>query len=78
MGADRAILVRSDEALDPLSVARTFLKLVERENPELVLLGKQAIDGDNNQTGQMLAALWDRPASDVRVQARARRRDRRR
>ena len=61
MGADRAILVRTDDALDPLSVARTLLSLVERENPELVLLGKQAIDGDNNQTGQMLAALWDRP-----------------
>lgn len=61
MGADRAILVQSDASLEPLTAARTFLKLVEQESPRLVLLGKQAIDGDNNQTGQMLAALWDRP-----------------
>ena len=61
MGADRAILVRSDEAVDPLTSARVFLALAERESPEIVLLGKQAIDGDNNQTGQMLAALWNRP-----------------
>lgn len=61
MGADRAILVLTDVAVDPLSGAQAFLKLVERENPSLVLLGKQAIDDDNNQTGQMLAALWDRP-----------------
>src|SRR5690625_292493 len=61
MGADRAILVQSDAELEPLAVARAFLELVEREAPDLVLLGKQAIDGDNNQTGQMLAALWDRP-----------------
>ena len=61
MGADRAILVETDAPVDPLTVARIFLALVERENPELVLLGKQAIDNDNNQTGQMLAALWQRP-----------------
>lgn len=61
MGADRAILVESDAALDQLTVARIFLALVNREQPDLVLLGKQAIDNDNNQTGQMLAALWDRP-----------------
>ncbi len=61
MGADRAILVETTEPLDPLTIARTFLALVERENPGLVLLGKQAIDNDNNQTGQMLAALWGRP-----------------
>ena len=61
MGADRAILVETGDALEPLAVARVLLKLIERENPELVILGKQAIDDDCNQTGQMLAALWDRP-----------------
>lgn len=61
MGADRALLVETDSAVDQLTVARIFLALVNRENPELVLLGKQAIDNDNNQTGQMLAALWQRP-----------------
>jgi electron transfer flavoprotein beta subunit len=61
MGADRAILVDTAEAVEPLDAARVFLKLVEREQPFLVILGKQAIDDDNNQTGQMLAALWDRP-----------------
>ena len=53
-----AILVESAEPLDPLTTARVFLSLIERESPGLVLLGKQAIDNDNNQTGQMLAALW--------------------
>jgi electron transfer flavoprotein beta subunit len=61
MGADRALLVESTAAAEPLDVARVFLKLVEREQPFLVILGKQAIDDDNNQTGQMLAALWNRP-----------------
>jgi len=61
MGADRAILVKSTGALQPLALARVFLKIIEREDPGLVLLGKQAIDDDNSQTGQMLAALWDRP-----------------
>ncbi|MEX2496273.1 MAG: electron transfer flavoprotein subunit beta/FixA family protein [Woeseia sp.] len=61
MGADRAILVETDGPLDQLSVAGIFLALVNKEKPDLVLLGKQAIDNDNNQTGQMLAALWDRP-----------------
>ena len=61
MGADRAILVTTDGQIDQLTVARVFLALVEREKPDLVLLGKQAIDNDNNQTGQMLAALWERP-----------------
>jgi len=61
MGADRAILVKSSGSLQPLALARVFLKIIERENPGLVLLGKQAIDDDNSQTGQMLAALWDRP-----------------
>jgi electron transfer flavoprotein beta subunit len=61
MGADRAILVQTDTALQPLSVARVFRALVEREAPGLVLLGKQAIDDDNSQTAQMLSALWGRP-----------------
>jgi electron transfer flavoprotein beta subunit len=61
MGADRAILVKSDQPLEPPAVARVFLKLIEREGPLLVILGKQAIDDDAGQTGQMLAALWDRP-----------------
>ena len=61
MGGDRAIHVRTDQPLGPLAVAKTLLALVQREQPDLVLLGKQAIDDDNNQTGQMLAALWGRP-----------------
>ncbi len=61
MGADRAILVETDQAADPLTAARILLALVEKEDPGMVLLGKQAIDNDNNQTGQMLAALWGRP-----------------
>jgi electron transfer flavoprotein beta subunit len=61
MGADRAIQVKTGTSLQPLSVARAFLKIIEREQPGLVILGKQAIDDDNSQTGQMLAALWDRP-----------------
>jgi electron transfer flavoprotein beta subunit len=61
MGADRAIQVDTAEELQPLSVARALLKLIEQEQPGLVLLGKQAIDDDNSQTCQMLAALWDRP-----------------
>ena len=61
MGADRAILIQSDGKADPLTSARALLELINRESPGLVLLGKQAIDDDNNQTGQMLAALWERP-----------------
>ena len=61
MGADRAILVKADAAVEPLAVARVLLALAQRETPRLVILGKQAIDDDCNQTGQMLAALWDRP-----------------
>ncbi len=61
MGADRAILVETDEETDPLTSARVLMEIVNREDPGLVLLGKQAIDNDNNQTGQMLAALWGRP-----------------
>jgi electron transfer flavoprotein beta subunit len=61
MGADRAILVQTTGELEPLAAARILHQLVVREDPGLVLLGKQAIDDDSNQTGQMLAALWDRP-----------------
>jgi electron transfer flavoprotein beta subunit len=61
MGADRALLVNHNGALEPLDAAKILLQLVQKEQPLLVLLGKQAIDDDNNQTGQMLAGLWDRP-----------------
>jgi len=61
MGANRAIHVVSDQPVQPLTAARIFLKLVEKEQPDLVILGKQAIDDDSNQTGQMLATLWGRP-----------------
>jgi electron transfer flavoprotein beta subunit len=61
MGADRAILVQTDVAVEPLTAARILLKLIEKESPQIVLLGKQGIDDDNSQTGQMLAALWNRP-----------------
>jgi electron transfer flavoprotein beta subunit len=61
MGANRAIHVVTGEAVQPLTAARVLVKLVEKEQPGIVLLGKQAIDDDCSQTGQMLAALWDRP-----------------
>ena len=61
MGADRAILVQTSAELEPLAAARILHQMIIREQPGLVLLGKQAIDDDCNQTGQMLAALWDRP-----------------
>ena len=57
LGADRAILVETDSLLEPLSIAKALAKVIQAESPQLVILGKQAIDGDNNQTGQMLAAL---------------------
>ncbi len=57
MGADRGILVQTDEEVEPLAVAKILKALVERESPDLVIAGKQAIDDDSNQTGQMLAAL---------------------
>ena len=57
MGADRAILVTSEEKVEPLGVAKILAKIVEEEQPSLIILGKQAIDDDNNQTGQMLAGL---------------------
>ena len=75
MGANRAIHVVTSDAIQPLTAARTLLKLVEKEQPQLVILGKQAIDDDCNQTGQMLAALWKRPqatfASKVEVNGNA-------
>jgi len=61
MGADRAILVETEESVDVLSAARALLEIIKREDPGLVILGKQAIDDDNIQTGQMLATLWGRP-----------------
>ena len=57
LGADRAILVETDVELQPLAVAKLLLAVAQKENPQLVILGKQAIDDDCNQTGQMLAAL---------------------
>ncbi|WP_323761691.1 electron transfer flavoprotein subunit beta/FixA family protein [Maricaulis sp.] len=71
MGADRGILIQTDDAVEPLAVAKLLKAVVDEESPEIVLLGKQAIDGDNNQTGQMLAALLDWPqgtfASEVAI-----------
>ncbi|MBN9575038.1 MAG: electron transfer flavoprotein subunit beta/FixA family protein, partial [Alicycliphilus denitrificans] len=61
IGADRAILVETDAELQPLAVAKLLKALVDKEQPGLVILGKQAIDDDANQTGQMLAALADLP-----------------
>ena len=71
LGADRATLIESDDLLEPLALAKILAKVVEDEKPEIVILGKQAIDGDNNQTGQMLASLLDYPqatnASEVKI-----------
>jgi len=61
MGADRAILVQTDEEVEPLAVAKILAKIAAEEQPQLIILGKQAIDDDNNATGQMLAALLDWP-----------------
>ncbi|UYG08925.1 electron transfer flavoprotein subunit beta/FixA family protein [Halomonas sp. M4R1S46] len=72
LGADRAIHVQTDERVESLGAAKALAKVVEEEQPGLVILGKQAIDSDNNQTGQMLAALTGRPqgtfASAVEVE----------
>lgn len=72
MGADRGILVLTDEELQPLAVAKLLKAVVEKESPQLVILGKQAIDDDSNQTGQMLAAMLDWPqatfASEVQIE----------
>ena len=71
IGADRAILMETDAELQPLAVAKLLKALVDKEQPQIILLGKQAIDDDSNQTGQMLAALADLPqatfASKVEV-----------
>ena len=73
MGADRAILVQTDDAVEPLAVAKILKAVADDEQPGLVILGKQAIDDDANQTGQMLAALMGRPqgtfASKVEIKA---------
>ncbi|MDJ0608440.1 MAG: electron transfer flavoprotein subunit beta/FixA family protein [Kiloniellales bacterium] len=61
MGADRGILIQEDGPLEPLAIAKLLKAVVEKEGPDLVILGKQAIDGDNNQTGQMLSALLGWP-----------------
>ena len=61
MGADRGILIEADASLEPLAIAKILKAIVEREEPGLVILGKQAVDGDNNQTGQMLAGLLGWP-----------------
>ena len=61
MGADRALHVQADGVIEPLVAARALHKLIEKEQPFLVIVGKQAIDDDNSQTGPMLAALWNRP-----------------
>ena len=72
MGADRGILVKTDDTVEPLAVAKILKGIVGEESPELVILGKQAIDDDANQTGQMLAALLDWPqgtfASEVVIE----------
>ena len=72
MGADRAILVQTDDEVEPLAVAKILKAIVDAEQPGIVMMGKQAIDDDSNQTGQMLAALWGRPqgtfASKVEVE----------
>ena len=72
LGADRAILIESESLLEPLALAKVLAKVVADENPDIVILGKQAIDGDNNQTGQMLGALLDMPqatnASELNIQ----------
>ena len=71
LGADRATLVETDSLLEPLGISKVLKKIVDDEKPDLIILGKQAIDGDNNQTGQMLGALLDYPqatnASEVKL-----------
>ena len=71
LGADRAILVETESLLEPLAISKVLQKLIENEKPDIIILGKQAIDGDNNQTGQMLGALLDYPqatnASEITI-----------
>ena len=72
MGADRGILIKSDDSVTPLNVAKIIKAIAEKENPNLIILGKQAIDDDSNQTGQMLSALlgWSQGtfASEVKLE----------
>jgi len=72
LGADRGLLVSAEGDLEPLAIAKCLKALIDREQPDLIIMGKQAIDGDNNQTGQMLAALADLPqatfASEVSIE----------
>ena len=71
LGADRAILVETDIEVEPLGISKVLKAIVEKESPDLIIMGKQAIDGDNNQTGQMLAALMGYPqatfASELKI-----------
>jgi electron transfer flavoprotein beta subunit len=71
MGADRGILIKTDELVEPLNVAKLIKAVSDEENPEIIILGKQAIDDDSNQTGQMLAALlgWSQGtfASELKI-----------
>src|SRR5215218_688956 len=72
MGADRAILIQTDQDIEPLAVAKALKAVIAEESPDLVILGKQAIDGDNSATGQMLAALLEWPqatfASEIAIE----------
>ena len=72
LGADRAILIETDVEVEPLGIAKLLKGIIDKESPDLVLLGKQAIDGDNNQTSQMLAALSGYPqatfASELKIE----------
>ena len=72
LGADRAILVETDLEVEPLGISKVLKAVVEKESPNLIIMGKQAIDGDNNQTGQMLAALMNYPqatfASELKIE----------
>ncbi|MBT3557287.1 MAG: electron transfer flavoprotein subunit beta/FixA family protein [Rhodospirillales bacterium] len=70
MGADRAIMIETDEVLEPLGVAKLLKAVVDNEGPGMVIMGKQAIDGDNNQTGQMLSALlgWSQGAFTSKIE----------
>ena len=72
LGADKAILVETDLEVEPLGISKVLKAVVEKESPNLIIMGKQAIDGDNNQTGQMLAALMNYPqatfASELKIE----------
>jgi len=72
LGADKAILVETDLEVEPLGISKVLKAIVEKESPNLIVMGKQAIDGDNNQTGQMLAALMNYPqatfASELKIE----------